>query len=204
MQTISKIIIVIILILNTFFLSAQEFLCDSRTDFFNNYYKVEKSKIEKYSPDSNLLHTYENISLGEIDFFDISNPYKLLILHKKVNKIVITDNKLSVRNTINFLEHSINLSSACWYSESDILIYDKISSELIVFSWSSMKTTMTKSFIPKDKPILMFEQNEKLFIVTKSTFYIFNMFLGMERRINTKLSSYAFKKGVIYTYSDDK
>jgi len=201
MKSVSKILLLIIIISSTFYISAQDFFCKSRTDFFNNYYIIEKSRIKKYTPDSNLIHTYENISFGNIDFIDISNPYKFLILHKNMNKIVITDNKLSVRNTINFIEHDINVSSACWYSTGNIIIYDEISRELIIFSSSNLEIIMSKSFILDEKPILMYENYEKLYLATESTFYIFNMFLIMEERIKMSLSSYTFKKGVIYTSS---
>lgn len=49
----------------------------------------------KYSPDGNLLYQFNENSLGEISYIDISNPFRILVYFQSYATVIILDRTLS-------------------------------------------------------------------------------------------------------------
>jgi hypothetical protein len=65
-------------------------------DKMKNLYLIEDDhSILKYSPDGELLHQFNENSLGEISFIDISNPFRILIYYNDYATVVFLDRTLS-------------------------------------------------------------------------------------------------------------
>lgn len=157
-----------------------------KIDYQGNLYHIHQDVIDKYDRDNKILFTYSNKSLGAINLIDVSNPLRLLIFYKDQQKIVITDNTLSIHNS-----QSINLEDLGMYQvqiiasskiDNGIWIYDQSTFQLTKLTPSLAVTyqsgNLTQLLGKKNvTPIMMVENNGFLFLVCPNNgVLIFDMY----------------------------
>ena len=107
------------------------------TDQFGNIYLiVSNNEIRKYNPEGDELFRYSNSRLGEITYFDVSNPFNLLVFFEAFNTIKFLDRTLS--ETGEFHLFNAGLFNAKCMSVADdkhLWIFDKDNFQLKKFSF---------------------------------------------------------------------
>lgn len=75
-------------------------------DDFENIYYVRNNTFYKKS--ENEILNYTNVSLGQITWVDIHNPFKIVLFYKNYNSIIILDSKLSeLTSKIDFTKETL-------------------------------------------------------------------------------------------------
>lgn len=105
-------------------------------DKLENFYIINGDKLHKYNSKGESLCSYSNKSLGRIENCDVSNPFKILVLHKSANTVVFLDKNLSASgesidlNKINYFD----IENACSSQEGGFWLFDTDQQELVHFS----------------------------------------------------------------------
>ncbi len=97
------------------------------TDNLRNAYLVNnQNQLLKYSPEGQLLFTYNSKRYGTIGFVDARNPFKLRLSYPEFATIVTLDKLLAETHIMNLLELGIpRLGPICTSSDNQIWIYDE-------------------------------------------------------------------------------
>ncbi len=189
-----KFSILITLFFISLFLSAQikptlSFKVDQanniRIDHLDNIYLFNKTTIDKYNTNGNKIATYSNNQLGDISKIDISNPLKVLVLHKDQNTLEILDNTLSTeRNT------TLDLTNANLYNTS-VFAYSSIDNGIWFYDrelFQIIKVDLTMNRIYESGNLLqilgletlevvdLIEHKNKLYLITPKSILIFDNF----------------------------
>lgn len=176
----------------TFFSNAQQqiisFPSENKNisvDNLNNIYLYNTSSIHKYNSTGNKIATYSNNKLGDIDKIDVSNPMKVLVLHKNQNYLSVLDNTLSLENNliINLTELDLYNTSEFTYSAIDngIWFYDKELLQLIKVDVNMNKTYESGNLLnllslDSLNVVDLVEYKNKLYLITDSNILVFDNF----------------------------
>ena len=197
-----KIFISLIIISSSFFHAlSQEIKYNEISDILGNRYSIKQSKLKKYSADSSVSFSYDNFNLGNISFVDVSNPYKVLLFYKNFNTVIILDDKLSKLDSRNF---NFTVNNICWNYDGNFLIYHYNTGFFYIFDPITKKIISSKPFSTQNIPELLFEQNNKIILVSKNEIYILNIFFNIQKIIKESAKSYSILKGEIFLYDCSK
>jgi hypothetical protein len=158
-----------------------------------NTYQVKNETVYKYDPQGNLLFTYSDKSLGNINTLDVSNPLRPLLFYKDLQMLVITDNTLSVHNrqTISFDDLGLYQVQMVATSRMDngIWLYDQGTFQLkkmsqnweMIYQSGNLEQLLGKKAI---SPQAMIENNGYLYLVCRNNgLLIFDMYGAYSKSI---------------------
>ncbi len=164
------------------------------TDRLGNTYAITtNNKVYRYNKNGDSTAFYNPVLSGNISQIDATNPMKILVHFANANKVVILDQMLTAKSTINFNGSGIYQTPTVAYSaDGNIWAYDAVNMQL-------QKVQNNGTILPKNtsqqfmqlfgenvQPLFITEQDRTLFAVD-STLGIFK-FDAFGNYINT----YAF------------
>ncbi|MCT4583002.1 MAG: hypothetical protein N4A35_16435 [Flavobacteriales bacterium] len=154
-------------------------------DHLDKIYIFNKETIDQYNAKGKKIATYSNNQLGAINKIDVSNPLKVLVLHKDQNTLEILDNTLSTeRNT------TLDLTNANLYNTS-VFAYSSIDNGVWFYDqelFQIIKVDLTMNRIYESGNLLqilgldtldvvdLIEHKNKLYLITPTSILIFDNF----------------------------
>jgi len=174
---------------------AQENTFPNKVDFFEldiigNLYFVNNEEISKYNSASEELNTYSNLMYGNIESIDVRDAMNILIYYKNSNKILLLDNKLSIKNSpIDLSDLGYNETTvSCLSYNNAFWLYDAIGHELLRFNLLLENTDRSgdlKSITGFNlNPVQILERDNNLILRDdKNGIFVFDRYGGYLRRI---------------------
>ncbi len=109
-------------------------------DELENIYYIKNNILHKKNIREDLV--YSNVELGEITSVNINNPFKIILLYKDYNSVVVLDNKLNeLTQAITFPDTNISLVS--YASENDLWVYSKDNNILQLYNYQNKTINLT-------------------------------------------------------------
>jgi hypothetical protein len=184
-------------------------------DLQGSLYQVKNETIYKYDNQGNLLFTYSDKSLGNINTLDVSNPLRPLLFYKDLQLLVITDNTLSVHNrqTISFddlgfyqvqMVASSRMDNGIWlYDQGTFQLKKMTQNWEIMYQSGNLEQLLGKKAI---SPQTMIESNGFLYLVCKNNgILIFDMYGAYFKTIPLLDVSFIFPaEHVLYVVQDNQ
>lgn len=91
----------------------------------NIYVVSGQNTLLRFDRDGKATGQYNNIQNGQLQWVDASNPLKILLFYPQFSKIILLDNMLSPKTSINLQQSGFFNISACGLSEdNNIWLYD--------------------------------------------------------------------------------
>lgn len=179
-------------------------------DNIGNIYLTNESELQKYLVSGTLFARYSNLQLGEISFVDATNPLKILLYYRDLQRIVFLDNQLSNNSEVVSLEKLgyEQTDLVCSSANNSFWIYNKQNNELLRFNESSKKIANTgnlKQVLQTNlSPNFMIEHNGNLYLNCPETgIYVFDIFGGFVKIISLKnLSHFKAAETILYYQKD--
>jgi len=178
-------------------------------DNLGNYYLYSSQKIDKYDNQHQLLETYSNNQLGEIEKIDVNNPFRNFVLHKDQNKLVVLDNTLTSKKNEALDLAAANLyntTSFCYSSiDNGIWFYDKELFQLIKIDLKLNRIYESGNLLRllqlDDLEITaIHERKDKLYLCTEEAIIIFDLYGAYYSTIHTGgLPVVGIEANTIYT-----
>lgn len=174
-------------------------------DEFENIYYIKDQILHKKT--SQELLTYSNINLGNINSVNINNPFKIILLYKDYNSVVVLDNKLNeLTNSITFPDANISLVS--YASENNLWVYSKDNNILQLFDYQNKTINLATQPLGFYQENFMadnlFSNNENIWLFDQSGILQFNQyasFIDFYKIANIE-KLFPYKKGFIYSQND--
>ena len=117
------------------------------TDNLGNLYTVRKHELKKFKPDGTLWLRFSDISLGDINFVDATNPLKLLVFYKDFSRIQFVDNMLAERSPVIQLQQLgyDQTVVSCTSYDNGFWLFDQLNFELVRFNQDLFQTQDIKN-----------------------------------------------------------
>ncbi|HET8574205.1 MAG TPA: hypothetical protein VFL76_10070 [Edaphocola sp.] len=111
----------------------------------NLYVVSRQNTLLRFDKDGMLTGQYNNIQNGQLQWVDASNPLKILLFYPQFSKIILLDNMMSPKTSINLQQSGFFNISVCGLSEdNNIWLYDyqkaklfKLSNQMEILSESN-------------------------------------------------------------------
>lgn len=178
-------------------------------DNLGNYYLYSIQKIDKYSNQHQILETYSNNQLGEIEKIDVNNPFRNFVLHKDQNTLVVLDNTLTSKKNKALdltLANLYNTTAFCYSSiDNGIWFYDKELFQLIKIDLKLNKIYESGNLLrllqlDELEITNIYERKDKLYLCTEESVIIFDLYGAYYSTIHTEgLPVIGIEANVIYT-----
>lgn len=174
-------------------------------DELDNIYYLEDNVLNKKT--SREIFTYSNVNLGKLNSVNINNPFKVILLYKDYNSIIVLDNKLNeLTQTITFPNN--NISSVSYASENNLWIYSKDNNKLQLFDYQNKIIHLITQPLGFYHDGFMADNlssnNENVWLFNKNGVLQFNQYTSFINfyDIENIEKIFPFKKGVIYIQND--
>jgi len=159
-------------------------------DVIGNLYFVKGSEIRMYNTAAQELNTFSNLMYGDIKSIDASDAMNILVYYNNSNKVLMLDNKLSIKNSpidLSDLGYS-ETTVACLSYNNAFWIYDAIGQELLRFNLLLNNTDRSgdlKSITDYNlNPVQIIERDNQLILRdNENGIFIFDRYGGYLRRI---------------------
>ena len=169
-------------------------------DNTGNIYTVNYNTVTKYNNTGKIIKEYSFPDYFQIDYIDISNPFKILLYSKNKNEIIFTDNNLSqISNNINLDDLGFYDVTAICFSESGGFWFCN-KNQLIHFDSNNNIKTYDYIFKNNENPEKIINKKGMLFIKTSDNhFCMFNdiMKLSVDQKINENFDFQIINKKII-------
>ncbi len=159
-------------------------------DILGNLYFISNSTIHKYAPSTGLKSDYSRLTFGPISTLDVSDPMNILVYYSDYNKLVMLDNKLSIKNSvIDISDLGYDQSSvACLSYNGGFWIYDPVGRALIRFNQSLEKTDNSGDLYSitgyQINPVQLIERDNQLVLRDKKNgIFVFDRYGNYIRRV---------------------
>ena len=136
-----KYFIILIISSSVIKVRAQENSFPNKVDFFEldiigNLYFINNEEISKFNSELEELYTYSNLMYGNIESIDVKDAMNIMVYYKNSNKILLLDNKLSIKNSpIDLTDLGYNETTVtCLSYNNAFWLYDAIGHELLRFN----------------------------------------------------------------------
>ncbi len=174
-------------------------------DELENIYYIQNNILHKKNIRENLV--YSNVKLGEITSVNINNPFKIILLYKDYNSVVVLDNKLNeLTQAITFLDTNISLVS--YASENDLWVYSRDNNILQLYNYQNKTINLTTQPLGFYQENFMadnlFSNNENIWLFNKTGILQFNQYTSFINfyDITNVEKIFPYKKGFIYFQND--
>ncbi|MEN8125674.1 MAG: hypothetical protein ABFR32_11150 [Bacteroidota bacterium] len=175
-------------------------------DELENIYYIQNNVLHKKNIREDLV--YSNVKLGEITSVNINNPFKIILLYKDYNSVIVLDNKLNeLTQTINFPNTNISLVS--YASENNLWIYSKDNNILQLFDYQNQTTNLTtqplnfyhEGFMANN----LFSSNDNVWLFNQKGILQFNQYTSFIEfyELESIKKVFPYKKGFIYIQNDE-
>jgi hypothetical protein len=115
------------------------------SDNQGNVYLIKKNELSKFDKTGKQLYKFSNKNLGNIDFVDASNMFKILVFYKNFSQVVFLDNTLSLTGEPVSLD-KIGFEQAqlvCTSHNNGMWLYNQQNFELVRINQNLEKTQQT-------------------------------------------------------------
>jgi hypothetical protein len=138
-------------------------------DNLENLYFYNNNSILKTSKQLSKIVTFDNKSFGNISYIDVSDPFRILVFYKDINRLVFLDNYFAeLRDPIVLDDLSLyNVDVVCSSSQGGFWVYDSQNSQAVLINKDLVKVqegTNLYSLVGQSKAKKIKETNNYLFI----------------------------------------
>lgn len=180
-------------------------------DNLGNSYVFNTNNIIKYSPNGDSIGTYSNNRLGDINYIDVSNPYKVLVFYSDYSNIVFLDNFLSM------IDQPLEISQlgydavtlACSSQDNGMWFFNRLTQVLIKvdkeLNTVNQSLNLSQYFGKRIDPSYLIEQNSTLLLQIPNEFILtFDQFgtIDTKKEIKTDKKIQYINKNIIYQEGD--
>jgi len=159
-------------------------------DVIGNLYFAKDAEIRKYNSNGELLNTYSDLSYGSVTTLDVSDAMNILVYYRDFNKIVMLDNKLSIKNSpIDLIDLGYaETNFACLSYNNGIWIFDPVGQELLRFNQLLENTDRTGNLSSLTSyslnPVQIIERDNQLVLRdNENGIFVFDRYGGYIRRL---------------------
>jgi len=140
-------------------------------DKLSNVYLYNGVELVKYDVNGAKKSWYSNKMNGSIRCVDVTNPFKILVLHKDFNKLVILNDKLDVLNEgmdlLNMRLYCVD--AVCFSQDNNIWLYEERDNELVKIDNNGNVIYQTGNLISHSlsniNPLLMKERGDGIYVL---------------------------------------
>ncbi len=180
-------------------------------DNLGNSYVFNTTNIIKYSPDGDSIGTYSNNRLGNINYIDVSNPYKILVFYSDYSNIVFLDNFLSM------IDRPLEISQlgfdavtlACSSQDNGMWFFNRLTQVLVKvdkdLNITNQSLNLSQYFGKRIEPSYLIEQNSTLLLQIPNEYVLtFDQFgtIDTKKEIKTDKKIQYINKNIIYQEGD--
>lgn len=161
------------------------------------------NSIEKWSESGQLINQANNKIYGKLFSIDVSNPFEIYLYYKDVNKIIFTDNQLTIRGTIDLNgAEQIQASAIARSFDNGFWAFDLSDLNLKKFTKSLQLQQQSGNVLQianaNFEPSQIIDKESKVILYNDSTgFEVFDNFAN-------HLKTIALKGVVAWQYSNNK
>lgn len=174
-------------------------------DELENIYYIQNNILHKKNIREILV--YSNLELGEITSVNINNPFKIILLYKDYNSVVVLDNKLNeLTNAITFFNTNISLVS--YASENNLWVYNRDNNILQLYDYKNKTfdlTTQPLSFYQENFMVNgIFSNNENIWLSNQTGILQFNQYISFIKFydiVNVE-KIFPFRNGFVYNQNN--
>lgn len=187
------------------------------TDNLGNLYLLNNKTISKYSKTGEKLSDYSNNMLGEISYADVSDPFRILLFYKDLNRIQYLNNQLAEINSAVQLDEleGVMAEIVCSSSLGGFWVYDYNDSKLKYYDKNLIKKheSVNLNTIAENVGFvdLLLEKNDFVYLHSpEAGILLFDKFGSFYKRIsNIKTSEFQianqnivyYKNNCLFTYN---
>jgi hypothetical protein len=144
------------------------------SDHLGNLYLINDDILEKYDTMGNLFKTYNDKTLGNISYADVSNPLKVVVFYKEFGEVVYLDNMLAkTSDPIRLMDIGLDQASLVCFYYDGIWVYDQRNQELVQLNHEQKKIHKTGNLAHQLNidlaPDFMLQHNNYLYLNNPST-----------------------------------
>lgn len=184
---------------------------DIKVDLLGNVYVVENQTLVKYGINGEKIKSYSNKSLGYISYFDVSDPFRILIFYKDFNQILFLDNYLAeIRSPVKLDDLKMDQAEiACSSPQGGFWVFNNQSGQLVYFDKNLQKQQESVSLntinVSLKKPSVLFEKNDFLYMyISKIGILIFDKYGAYFKTMNLgEFSDFQVAEGKIMYFQNN-
>lgn len=141
-----------------------------KIDILGNVYTIENGSLVKYSETGERMKEYNNKHLGTISYYDVSDPFRILLFYKDFNQVLFIDNYFAeIMSPIRLDGLKMEQAEiACSSPQGGFWVYDSYMQKLIYFDKNLQKQQESIGLNSlaggSGKPTVLFEKNDFLFM----------------------------------------
>ena len=159
------------------------------TDMLGNVYVVKGKEIQKYNDKFKISGSYSKPGSGFPASIDATDPFRILVFYRELNQIIWLDNTLSpILSPVDLIQMDINTPLAvCSSSKGGFWILSGTSRKLSYFDKNlglKIENQVASVFFSNiNKPVIMLEKNEQLFVGCNQEVWVFDLFANFIKKI---------------------
>lgn len=148
---------------------------DVHVDKLGNIYLTKSAKLIKYDKGFSKIAEYSNNFLGDIDFIDVSNPFRIMIFYQDFRRIVFLDSNLAELMSPVVLDDLglFDVSAVCYSMAGGFWTYSTQSTAVERFSQNLEKVQKGAELDAagaKGNPVKMMETSKYVFVLFENNY----------------------------------
>jgi len=146
-------------------------------DNLGSVYLYSTASLVKLDKTGSILYSYAEHKKGQISYVDISNPFKILVLHRDAQELVVLNNKLSpIVNSYSLFDLGFSdVSLVCASQDNGFWIYDEAKGSVNLVTFQGVKLHFSNDL----RQILESTFQPVKIAVYDSNIYLFDKFIGL-------------------------
>jgi hypothetical protein len=168
-----------------------------------------KETLTKYSMEAQKLYAFEERALGGVNKIDLTDPFRISLYYKNVNKVVVLDDKLIKISEINLNAFGINAATAFAVSPEKSAFYVSDMNAMTIKKISNRGELLLEStpLFPEDgmvKDILI--AGTYIVVLTETGIRVFdnNLQSEIQRIVGQRVDNVQIIQGQIFTTLEGK
>ncbi len=160
------------------------------TDHLGAVYLLNNDEIRKYSSDGELLYTFSSKTYGTIFSADPTDPLKVLLYYRDLQKVIRLDHQLAIQgNAIDLYQFDVSDPTlVCGSYDNGFWIWDQGRCEMIRINQHLQEDQRSRK-LTETNPVFSFMQERNFNLVatdTASGIYIFDRYGALSKIIPVK------------------
>ena len=166
-------------------------IVDFTVDNLDNIYLLNsRNQLSKYNSAGDSIAVYNDVrKFGQVSLLDVSNPLRILLYYKDFGTIVMLDNYLNARHTIDLRKQNILQVKAIGQSyDNNIWVYDELENKLkkideegrLIFETADFRQLLGRAI----SPVKIFDEDKNLYLYDSTQgVYVFDYYGGLRHNI---------------------
>lgn len=179
-------------------------------DKLGNIYLINSGEIVKFDKKFNRIADYSNNLLGDIDFVDVSNPFRVMLYYRDFNRIVFLDSNLAELKSPLALDQlgAMDITAVCYSISGGFWVYSNNTSQVFRFSerlQKELKGVELGAVGAKGNAVRMIETTKHIFVLFENDYiFILDRFGSYYKKIRfDNIIDFAVKDNTILSLANN-